>query len=94
MAPCLNQLLRAGEILGREVEFGLALRDDGLRRRLLALALRQRASRRVHGALRHAELGHGFPALGLERLDVHVGDDLTGGDEIAFVHQLVKDAAR
>ena len=31
--------------------------------------------------------------MGLERLDVHVGDDLTGGDEIAFIHQFVLDAA-
>ncbi len=49
--------------------------------------------RRLHGAFRHREFRLGFPELGLERLGVHVGDDLTGGDEVPFVHQFVDDAA-
>ena len=32
--------------------------------------------------------------LGLQRFDVHVCDDLTSGDEVPFIHQFVKDAAR
>ena len=48
----------------------------------------------LYGAIRHAKSGLGFPKLRREHVDIHVGDDLAGGDVIAFIHQLVNDAAR
>ena len=94
MACVGEQSLRAAEFLVARLEVGFAFRHYGFRRRLLALALRYRAPRRLYGAIRHAKSGLGFPELGLKHVDVHVGDDLAGGDVIAFIHQLVNDAAR
>ncbi len=89
-----NQSLRAVEVPGRQVEVGFALRHHGFRRRLLALALRQCAPRRLYGAVSPCQVWPWLPGVGLGALGVHVGDDLAGGDIIAFIHQFVSDAAR
>ena len=73
--------------------FGLALCDHGC---AAAFSLSRCASvlRAVSTALfAIPSLATASRRWALERLDVHVGDDLTGGDEVPFIHQFVEDAA-
>ena len=69
------------------------MRDGRLGSRLLALALSHHGLRGIDHALRHGEPGIGFSELGREGFDVHMPDDLPGGDEIPFIHHFVGDTA-
>ena len=93
-ASLLDQSLSAGEFAGRQFQVGFALRKPRFGCRLFALSLCQHASRSVCIALCHVTLSLRFVELGREHVNVHVGDHLTGRDEISFIHELVKHAPR
>jgi hypothetical protein len=66
-------------------ELHLARHRRGLRRRFVALALRQLAARSRNCAVRLLQLRFGLAALGLEHIGIHHGHYLSGRNEFAFV---------